>query len=146
MVLLLTHAAVTWFLMGLIWIVQVVHYPLMAEVGAESYSAYQQGHMQRITWVVAPTMVLEALTALWIAVDPPMTTSAGQAWLGFGLVLGIWGATATLSVPAHGALLNGFDAQAHRRLVWSNWLRTLAWSARGALVALWLAGPMEVAG
>ena len=75
MVLLLTHAAVTWFLMGLIWIVQVVHYPLMAEVGAESYSAYQQGHMQRITWVVAPTMVLEALTALWIAVDPPMTTT-----------------------------------------------------------------------
>ena len=32
--LLAAHAAATWALVGLIWTVQVVHYPLFALVGA----------------------------------------------------------------------------------------------------------------
>lgn len=34
--LLLVHAAATWAMVGLVWFVQVVHYPLFAQVGGMS--------------------------------------------------------------------------------------------------------------
>ena len=56
-----------------------------------------------------------------------------MAWLGFFLLAFVWGVTAVFSVPAHGRLLEGFDEVAHRKLVRTNWLRTLGWSVRGGL-------------
>jgi hypothetical protein len=38
----------------------------------------------------------------------------------------------------HNALANGFDAQAHARLVDTNWIRTLAWTARGIFALYFL--------
>jgi hypothetical protein len=38
-------------------------------------------------------------------------------------------------VPRHDELRRGFERRAHRGLVAGNWLRTVAWTARGALVA-----------
>ena len=35
---LLLQAAASWFLTGLIWIIQVVHYPLMSRVGADRFA------------------------------------------------------------------------------------------------------------
>lgn len=46
----------------------------------------------------------------------------------------IWGSTALLQVPMHNALSTGFDSKAHRSLVLSNWIHTVAWSLRGVLV------------
>ena len=34
MLLLLLHAGATFFMCGLIWFVQIVHYPLFAQVGS----------------------------------------------------------------------------------------------------------------
>ncbi|HEX2205610.1 MAG TPA: hypothetical protein VHG91_20025 [Longimicrobium sp.] len=48
----------------------------------------------------------------------------------------VWLSTALLQVPMHGRLERGFDAAAHRRLVATNWVRTVAWTARGVLL-LW---------
>jgi hypothetical protein len=41
--------------------------------------------------------------------------------------------TVVASVPAHRALGDGFDASAHARLVTTNWLRTVAWTAHGGV-------------
>ena len=49
------HAASTLSMVGLIWFVQVVHYPLFARV-EQGFIAYEQIHQQRTTWVVAPLM------------------------------------------------------------------------------------------
>lgn len=138
MSLLVLHAAVTWFLVGLIWMVQVVHYPLMAAVGARGYAAYQHAHVTRITWVVGPAMLAEVALGLALAWSPEPPVSRAQAWLGLALLALIWLATALWSVPAHGQLSAGFDAEVHQRLVHSNWLRTLAWTVRGVLAAWWL--------
>ncbi|RDI95806.1 hypothetical protein DV704_05915 [Meiothermus sp. QL-1] len=135
--LLLFHLACTWALVGLIWTIQVVHYPLFERVGPEHFPAYEAAHARRITWVVGPLMLFElasglALLALW----PP----ALPAWAGWMLVLLlglIWLHTALVAVPLHARLGRGFDPRAHAWLVRSNWLRTLAWSARGLLL-LWL--------
>jgi hypothetical protein len=138
MALLVPHAALTWFLTGLIWVIQVVHYPLMAAVGTASYSAYQQAHVTRITWIVGPAMLAEVALALAVVLDPSAQVPRWQAWLGVALLALIWVATALWSVPAHGRLAAGFDAAVHRQLVDSNWLRTLAWTARGVLAGWWL--------
>ena len=50
----LVHAAATWFLVGLIWIIQVVHYPLFARVGEDGFVAYEAAHTRLISLVVGP--------------------------------------------------------------------------------------------
>ena len=49
------NLACTLYMVGLIWFVQVVHYPLMAKVGVQGYETYQQAHMRLTTWVVGTT-------------------------------------------------------------------------------------------
>jgi hypothetical protein len=136
--LFLSHAAATWYMTGLIWFVQVVHYPLFAAVGRQAFSTYEQRHTSRTTWVVAPPMLVEAATAVLLFWLRPPGVSDWQLWTGVILVAAIWLSTALLQVPGHQALSNGFDAVVHHRLVSTNWIRTVAWSLRGLLV-LWMA-------
>jgi hypothetical protein len=133
---LLLQAFATFAMTGLIWFVQVVHYPLFRSVGAPGYAAYQAEHMRLTTLVVGPLMLLEAATALWLVLDRPAFVSPAQAWAGLALLAVAWLATVFLSVPRHEALRHGFDASAHAALVATNWIRTAAWSARSVLLLL----------
>ena len=49
----------TLYLVGVIWVVQILHYPLLANVGANGYVAYHNLHTSRITPVVAPAMIAD---------------------------------------------------------------------------------------
>lgn len=132
-VLLVAHAAVTWFLTGLIWTIQVVHYPLFDMADRARYAAFAAAHNLRITPLVGPPMVVEALLAVWLVVARPAQIPAWWAWAGLGLVCVIWLSTILLQVPMHGRLAAGFDVRAHAVLVGTNWLRTAAWTCRAVL-------------
>jgi hypothetical protein len=132
--LLLAHAANTWFLVGLIWVIQLVHYPSFALVGAAEFGAFHREHLRRISWIVMPLMCLELAGALawpllWAAAEQRML-----AWINLLLLLGIWLATALWAVPLHRRLEQGADANAAARLVRANWPRTALWSARGLVL------------
>ncbi len=136
--LLLIHAAATWALAGLIWTIQAVHYPLFARVGADGYRVFQQEHMSRITPLVGPLMVTEAAAAailLVAALRGALDGPAPAAVAGFVLLVLIWISTAAWQAPLHGRLAQGFDAALHRRLVRTNWARTVLWTARAVLAA-----------
>lgn len=135
--ILLAHAFATFAMTGVIWMVQVVHYPLFAQVGPEGFAAYHAEHTRLITWIVLPLMVVEAGTAALFVVGAPRGMPSWTAWLGLGLVGLIWATTFFHSVPRHGLLTSGFHAGAHAELVAGNWIRTLAWSLRSALL-LWV--------
>jgi hypothetical protein len=135
--LMLAHMGATCFMAGLIWFVQIVHYPLFSRVGQDGYANYQASHVGRTTWVVGPPMLVEAATAVYLAAKLGQGPGGWGWWLGLALLAVIWISTACLQVPAHDLLARGFDAKAHRTLVASNWLRTAGWSARALLVA-WL--------
>lgn len=135
--LLLVHVAATLIMLGVILVVQVVHYPLFGHVGAEGYAAYQAEHMRRITVIVLPVMTVELATAVALVCLHPTELPAWMAWTGLVLVGLIWCSTALLQVPLHRTLCDGFDAATHRRLVATNWIRTGCWGARGVL-ALWM--------
>lgn len=130
--LFLTHLVATWGLVGLIWTIQVVHYPLFAQVGREAFPVYHRRHTRSITWIVAPLMAVELISGLVLAMED---SSALLRWslvlLGFN-----WLSTACIQIPLHNRLEKGFEPQAHARLVLSNWGRTLAWSGRGILLVL----------
>ena len=137
MVVLLAHTAATLLMVGVIWFVQVVHYPLLGQVGKDAVAAYEMAHARLTTWVVAPPMLVEGLSGILLLWHRPVEILAVQTWLGVGLIALIWLSTALIQVPQHDVLSFGFDANAHQTLVTSNWLRTIAWSARGLLV-LWM--------
>lgn len=128
--ILLLHAAATIAMCGIIWFVQVVHYPLFQRVGKRGFSEYENIHERLTARVVAPTMLVEAVTATALVIGLPTEL---LAWWGLGLLIVIWASTFLLQVPQHRRLELGFDAAAHRRLVNTNWLRTFGWTARGAL-------------
>lgn len=137
--LYLAQLAATWFMVGLIWCVQVVHYPLFERVGAPTYPGYQRAHMKRVSWVVLPVMLVElgtAVSAVWMR---PKAVSASTVTWGLALLTAIWLSTFLLQVPAHDKLTRGFDSSAHRQLVRGNWARTIGWSARALVVSAPLA-------
>lgn len=43
--LVLVHAAAVWFMTGVIWTMQVLNYPLLARVGADSFTGYEQAQL-----------------------------------------------------------------------------------------------------
>lgn len=123
---------------GLIWFVQMVHYPLFRAVGTSEFVAYEAAHVRLTTFVVGPLMLLESATALWLVTARPDFATPAQAWIGLGLLGVIWASTALLSVPLHDALQLGFDASTHAALVATNWIRTVAWTARCGLLLVLL--------
>jgi hypothetical protein len=124
-------------MVGLIWFVQLVHYPLHASVGASHFALYQERHMQWASFAVGPAMLIEAATTVLMFVAPSPSFPSWAPSFGLGLLLLIWISTGLLQVRFHNQLLTQFDIQAHHHLVLSNWIRTIGWSARGLLV-LWL--------
>lgn len=136
--LLLSHFAATLIMIGVIWFVQVVHYPLFAKTGSADFRSYEQRHTSLTTWVVAPPMLVEGITALLLFCFRPTGVTNWQLSIGLSLLGIIWLSTTLVQVPCHNLLSQGFDPVVHQRLVRTNWMRTVAWSARGLLV-LWIA-------
>ena len=129
--LTLANLTLSAILTGLIWTIQLVHYPGFLKVGTEGFLAYQQSHMRAISYLVVPLMLSElALGAMlqWKHWQEPIHETVYLATLG---LLVIWVSTWLISSPLHGRLLQtGFDSLTIRQLVSTNWIRTVAWSAR----------------
>ena len=129
-IVLFVHTASTLAMAGVIWFVQIVHYPLFNRVGRSDFAAYEADHTRLTSLVVMPLMLAEAVGAVALTILRP---EAPLVWAGLGLLVAIWLSTFTLQVPQHRRLARGFDGESHRRLVTTNWLRTAGWSARGAI-------------
>ena len=136
MTTLLLHMAATWAMVGFIWTIQVLQYPLMSEVPRDGFARFEAVHQRRVTAVIALFGPLEVVMAALVF----LTVDTVPSWLSFGsgaVLAAIWTSTAFFYAPLHGRLADGFDEVLHRRLVSTNWLRTIAWTARG-LAAAWM--------
>ncbi len=140
--LLIAHAAVTCFMTGLIWLVQLVHYPLMLRVSPDRFTEYEAAHMHRISWIVGPAMLAELVTGAWLVLLPLEPGAKAASWLGVALLIVIWVSTATGQGPMHGRLARGYDPQLIRQLVRTNWVRTAAWSMRAVIAGYLLFAAM----
>lgn len=115
---------------GLIWMVQLVHYPSFAYVQADRYREFQTFHMLRISWIVIPVMVVEIITGCILYLLHPTT-----AWtVNIALLILIWVSTLALQMPKHSTLENGKNEQIIEKLIRGNWIRTALWSSRAILL------------
>jgi hypothetical protein len=132
---LLTHAAATWAMVGVIWTIQLLVYPAMAKVPESGFVAYEEFHQQRVVWVLAVFAIVEVVAAGALAFSDTGVPS-WMWWTGGAILAALWVSTGAFYAPLHGRLSDGFDADLHALLVHTNWLRTIGWSARGVLALL----------
>lgn len=120
---------------GLIWTIQILHYPAFLQIDERNFLVFHTRHSNNITFIVAPVMLIELLTAgllIW------NFQSEKIFWINGVMLILIWLATALLSVPLHQKLTFGKDHHHIQRLVITNWPRTFLWSARLALITFFL--------
>lgn len=131
--LVLANTAASLVMTGVIWFVQLVHYPLLALVGPERSTAIAVEHQRRTSWVVGAPMAVEGFSTLGLLAARPDSVWPGWPWIGAGLVAVALGSTVLLSVPLHARLARGEHDGIGRRLVVTNWPRTVAWTLHGVV-------------
>ena len=118
---------------GAIWIVQLVHYPLMRFASGPQFTQFETEHRMRISFVVGPLMAVEGVCVLAFFFAPPPGLPGWLPWAGAGAEAIAVGATVLVSAPLHERLNAQFDPALLDRLIATNWIRTLAWSVRAGL-------------
>tara|TARA_Y100000996_G_scaffold185403_1_gene144999 strand:+ start:1514 stop:1957 length:444 start_codon:yes stop_codon:yes gene_type:complete len=131
--LLIAQISSTWFMVGLIWLIQIVSYPLFNFVGDRDFISYHHNHVSRITPVVGFVMLVEVFSAISLLVFffdlIQMTIILVMIFL---LVL-IWVSTAFFQLQYHMKLLHFKNLRIIRLLIYTNWVRTFAWTIKGIL-------------
>ncbi len=135
---LLVNFVATAVMTGVIWFVQWVHYPLLASVPVDGAVEVAHQHQRRTGQVLALPMAVEGLTTLWLLASRPEAVSLTLPWLGAVLLAVALGSTVFLSVPLHAKMATNPTADVGKRLITTNWLRTIAWSARAVVCAAML--------
>ena len=134
-VVLLLNTVASWTMVGVIWFVQVVHYPLLSVVPVESAASVAVEHQRRTGWVVMVPMTVEGVTTLLLLGMVPEGVAWFVPWLaGIPLAVALL-ATVLLSVPRHARMAAKPDETVGQELVSTNWIRTIAWSVRGIMTA-----------
>ncbi len=130
------HLAISWGLLLLIWLVQIIIYPGFQRISSVDFIDYHRWYVNRISVFVLPLMAAEAvMTARWVVV-----AGTAAAVICAFLVLIVWLSTMLLQVPIHKRLKSGKQDALIRRLVATNWVRTIAWSLKALVVSLAAAG------
>ncbi|MGA0877650.1 MAG: hypothetical protein ACO3SP_00880 [Ilumatobacteraceae bacterium] len=137
-VALVANLAATAVMVGVIWFVQRVHYPLLALVGTDRASGVALEHQRRTGQVVGLPMAVEGVSTLVLLVERPVAVSFVWPWAGAVLLAVALGCTIVLSVPLHSRMATTPDDAVGRSLVRTNWPRTLAWTMRGAVCVIML--------
>lgn len=121
---------------GVIWMVQLCHYPLLKKIPAKVFEAYQTKNMQLTTWVVIPAMLLELISQsalVYLALTTELATKSLHL-LSAGCLISVWASTFLLQVPLHQKLSQRKSLDDINALVQSNWIRTFFWTLKSALL------------
>lgn len=110
---------ITFGLFTLIWLIQTLHYPTFLYVDKARFSSFSVFHANRISYIVVPLMMMELALGLY-NLRPHI----------LGIVILIWLSTFFIQVPCHNLLKSGFDEKVVRRLISTNWIRTILWSLK----------------
>ncbi len=131
MLINLIELSISAALVGIIWIVQLVHYPSFHHYNEKDFRQSMKFHQDRISFIVLPLMISEIAISGWLT----YAHYSQLRFIGFLIVILIWTCTFTIQVPIHENLLaNGYDKSEVNKLVNSNWIRTFLWTIKLALV------------
>lgn len=107
----------------LIWLVQLIIYPSFLYTEEEHFVSWHNRYSGLIGLIVAPLMLVQ------VGVEITYVLQDDYRLLRFLMILVIWLSTLSLSVPCHSRLhKDGKNQLVIKRLVASNWIRTILWS------------------
>ncbi len=138
MLALYANTIATAVMVGVIWFVQIVHYPLLAQFGSTQSVAVAEQHQQRTGYVVGLPMLVEGVSTLWLLARTPDGVAVLLPWVNAVLLAVALGGTLILSVPLHAKMALAHNDETGRKLVVTNWPRTIAWTLRSALCVVML--------
>ena len=123
----LTHFCVSWALVGLIWLIQLNHYPSFRFISEENWSEFHKHHTRSISFVVIPLMLSE----LYFVIRLLIVQQDINSIILFMLILVIWMNTFLQAVPLHNKLAFAKNVSLINKLVQINWVRTILWTVKG---------------
>lgn len=132
--LLLAQLVCTSALFGLIWTIQLAHYPAFIHIDEARAPAFHQEHSAALSLVAAPLMIGE----LCVASALFMFQTSNLSLVNLVTVGTTWLLTFALSVPVHNRLAKEWNKDLIHKLIRTNWPRTIVWTARIPLLIFWL--------
>jgi hypothetical protein len=136
-IILALQSLFTFVLTGLIWSVQKIHYPLFHWVEKDKFCDFIRDYQTKISFLLSPLMVLECFFGVLLLTVARAGEDRLIAFILFGLLLVIWFSTFCLQIPEHVSLSREFHYKSIRKLIASNWIRTISWTLRSLLLG-WL--------
>ena len=134
--MLIIHLIATSVMVGVIWIIQLVHYPSFHFIELKQYTTFQRFHMSRISYVVIPAMLTELFTLILIVISMDQIDNLVLA--SAILLIFIWLMTAVFFSGVHQKLTLGYDQTVVDKLIKLNWGRTLLWTLRLLLISIYI--------
>lgn len=131
--LTLIQLVVTWVVVGIMWFLQVVHYPLYRNI-KEGFVEYERAHIRRAALLIGPIMLIEVITAILligVSTEGTLTKLAGANLI---LLILIWLSTFLFQLNQHQKLSVRFSLKIVQRLIRCNWIRTLLWTLKGLVM------------
>ena len=120
------------YLCGLIWTIQLVHYPSFHFVDQSSFRCFCRLHYRRISVVVIPAMLAELVCGVYLLFRNPSYGETLHILL-LGILAVIWTSTFFIQVPIHRRLQATKSESNIKTLVKTNWIRTFGWTLRGVI-------------
>lgn len=136
--LLKIHLFTSFYMTGIIWLVQVIHYPLFNLVSSNNWQDYHAKHIRGTSLVIAAPMFTELLSLCAIFYLAPAYRGHYLMLSSFFLLLIIWLTTFLISVPIHNQLALEFNQGSCKKLTQTNWIRTISWSLKSLILLYWL--------
>ena len=118
-------------LTGVIWTIQIVHYPSFHYIDKLSFTNFHNFHERRISIIVMPLMLIELITSIALYIHNMWSIIFALNLLIVGL---IWCSTFFVQVTIHSILSEKKDKNLIEKLVNTNWIRTFLWSIRMLLI------------
>ncbi len=126
------HLISTSMMVAIIWIVQILHYPTFLFIDKERYTEFQQFHMNKISYIIVPLMLVELISGLSILFT--LENIQFSFYVSLSLLILIWLITGLFFTKFHSELSKKFSHNTILRLIRLNWIRTVFWTIRLALL------------
>ena len=126
------HLISTSMMVAIIWIVQILHYPTFLFIDKERYTEFQQFHMNKISYIIIPLMLVELISGLSILFT--IENIQFSFYVSLSLLILIWLITGLFFTKFHSELSKKFSHNTILRLIRLNWIRTVFWTIRLALL------------
>ncbi len=131
--LIVLHIVSTSIMVGVIWVMQLLHYPALLYVKNETFRQFQNFHMTKISIIVVPIMLIELVSGFIIYLQGERSF---EFLASFVLMIILWIMTGLIFTKFHSKLRKSKDIRIINKMIFLNWYRTLFWSMRLIIIFL----------